>query len=167
MSRSAILEIHKDELKFSAGHFMLFSDKKRESMHGHDYQVHAIFHTTILDNGMSFDVRDYKTKLQALCQKLDYRFILPSKSKFLRLEHNNDQCIAHYGQETLTFYQKDISVLPICNVTLEELSYWFLEQLLLNKEELTSNGIQGITIKVYNGRGDSGGSSFGTTLLQP
>lgn len=160
MSRLAIVELHKEELKFSAGHFMLYSPTERESMHGHDYQVHAAFHTRIENNGMAFDCRVYKQKIIALCQMLDYRFILPSQSTYLRLEETPLQWIVHLGTEAIAFFKKDAIVLPICNVTLEELSFWFLQKLTQDQAELKKYGIENITIKVFNGRGESGATSI-------
>lgn len=161
MSRIAVVELHKEEMKFSAGHFMILSSTLRESTHGHDYQVSAAFHTIIKSNGMSFDCRDYKQRILQLCKSLDYRFMLPSQSDFLRLEDAGDKWITHFDKETLSFLKKDSVVLPICNITLEELSYWFLQQLTKNEPELKEHLIIGITIKVFNGRGESGASSWG------
>ncbi len=163
MSRLAIIELHKEELKFSAGHFMLFSATEREKMHGHDYMISAAFHTLIKSNGMAFDCREYKQKLAKFCQLLDYQFILPGQSDFMRLEDTGDRWIAYFGQETFSFLKKDVVVLPISNVTLEELSYWLLQQLTQNEQELKKHCIQGIALKVFNGRGESGAANWGKT----
>lgn len=160
MSRLATVEVHKEELKFSAGHFMLFSATARETMHGHDYSVSAAFDCVVGSNGMSFDCRYYKDKLLNICKKLDYRFILPAHSEFLTVEETNEQWITRMGAETITFLKKDALVLPIVNVTLEELSNWFLEQLVLDETELKSHKIHGITVKIFNGRGESGATSW-------
>ena len=160
MSRIATIEIHKEELKFSAGHFMVFSATQRENMHGHDYQVNAAFECTVGNNGMSFDVRLYKQRLVKLCQQLDYRFILPTQSEHLRIEENGEQWIAHFGTETLPFLKKDAVVLPITNATLEDLSNWFLQQLLVNTSELSEHNIHAITVRVFNGRGESGATRW-------
>jgi len=158
--RSAIIELHKEELKFSAGHFMLLSAKERETMHGHDYQIHVTFHTLIQQNGMAFDCRLYKQQLQHICETLDYRFILPSQSDYLKIEEKGDQWLVHFGSETIPFLKKDAILLPICNVTLEELSHWFLQQLTQKETELAKNGIEKIILKVFNGRGESGATSW-------
>ncbi len=162
MSRLAIVKLHKEELKFSAGHFMLFSGTKRESLHGHDYQISVSFHTVIKNNGMSFDCREYKRRVLDICESLDYRFILPGESDYLRLEDAGDQWIAHLELESLPFFKKDAVVLPICNVTLEELSNWILQQLRKNPAELAEHHIQGMVVSVYNGRGESGAACWGT-----
>ncbi len=165
MSRLAIVELHKEELKFSAGHFMIFSAMHRETMHGHDYQVSAAFHTLIQSNGMSFDVRSYKHKISQLCQALDFRFMLPSLSEHLRLEDAGDKWLVHFAKETISLLKKDTVVLPVCNITLEELSNWFLQQLIQNTAELKEHLIQGIVVKVFNGRGESGATLWGKTAL--
>jgi len=162
VSRLATVELHKEELKFSAGHFMIFSATHRENMHGHDYQVNVAFDCTVGSNGMSFDCRDYKKRLQKLCQQLDYRFLLPSQSEFLRLEETENSWIAHVCNEILPFLKKDAVVLPICNATLEELSNWFLQQLIADTTALATHNIHGITVRVFNGRGESGASYWKT-----
>ena len=160
MPRFATIELHKEELKFSAGHFMLYSATHRENMHGHDYQVNVAFDCTVENNGMSFDCRHYKQRLLKLCQQLDYHFILPSQSEYLRLEETHDQWIAHFGTESLSFLKKDAVVLPISNATLEDLSYWFLQQLIVNTAELSEHKIHAITVRVFNGRGESGATGW-------
>jgi 6-pyruvoyltetrahydropterin/6-carboxytetrahydropterin synthase len=127
-------------------------------MHGHDYQVSVAFECMVGSNGMSFDCRFYKQRLLDLCKTLDYRFVLPSKSEILNLEEQTEKWIAHVGSESLSFYKKDVIVLPITNVTLEELSFWFLQQLLQNPSELREHTIRAITVKIFNGRGESGAS---------
>jgi 6-pyruvoyltetrahydropterin/6-carboxytetrahydropterin synthase len=161
VSRLAIVELHKEELKFSAGHFMVFSASQRESIHGHDYQIGVALYAEIANNGMSFDMRAYKQKLLDLCRSLDYHFLLPSQSEFLRLEDAGDKWLAHVNGDTLPFLKKDAKVLPVCNITLEEVSNWFLQQLLSNADGLKQDKIRGIIVKAFNGRGESGGSSWG------
>jgi 6-pyruvoyltetrahydropterin/6-carboxytetrahydropterin synthase len=160
VSRLATVELHKEELKFSAGHFMVYSATERENMHGHDYQVNVAFDCTVGDNGMSFDCRHYKEPLLKLCRQLDYHFIVPSKSRFLRVEDAGDKWIVHFHTESLPFLKKDVMVLPITNATLEDLSNWFLQQLTANTAELSEHKIHAITVRVFNGRGESGATRW-------
>lgn len=161
MGRFAIIELHKEELKFSAGHFMLLSATQRESMHGHDYQIQVAFNTFVERNGMAFDCRLYKQRLLTVCQLLDYRFILPAQSEFMQIRDENDRWAIEFNQQTISFLKQDAVVLPVSNVTLEELSHWFLEQLISNQEELKEHCIHGIMIKVFNGRGESSAARWG------
>lgn len=68
--------------------------------------------------------------------------------------------LAHFGQEKIPFLKRDVVILPLCNITIEELSYWFLSELIHDKNELEQYRIQTITIRVFNGPGQSGGSKW-------
>jgi 6-pyruvoyltetrahydropterin/6-carboxytetrahydropterin synthase len=172
VSRLNIVALHSDELKFSSGHFMIISPDRRETAHGHDYQLSVAIHTLITHNGLSFDCRNFKQKLIKICRSLDYRFLLPTQSEYLSLEETQDSILAHFNDETLTFLKKDSVLLPINNVTLEELSYWFLQQITQDAESLKADQIIGLKVKILNGRGESGTSLWGnlselTTTAMP
>lgn len=160
MTRSGVVTLHKEALNFSAGHFTIFSATEREDLHGHNYYVDAAFHVLLNDNGLAFDYRVYKKKLLALCDKLDRRFLLPSQSRFLTLEDQGEMWIALFNNEKIPFLKRDVVILPLCNITIEELSHWFLQQLIQDKEELEKHSIQKITVSVFNGPGQSGGANW-------
>lgn len=162
--RVASLEIHKEEFSFSAGHFTIFSATEREQMHGHNYYVSIKFKKIIHENGLSFDYRHYKKKILALCDQLDRHFLLPSKSPYMPLEDNGEYWAAHYNHKKLQFLKEDVIVLPLTNITIEELSHWFLEQLLENQDDIKRHGIQQITINVFNGPGQSGGATWDAAI---
>ncbi len=151
--KSSIVEIHKEELGFCAGHFTIFSATDREDLHGHNYYVHVAFHVLINENGLAFDYRLFKKKLRALCERLNRHFLLPSQSPYLKLEDAGDMWFAHFNQERIPFLKRDVVILPIHNVTIEELSHWFLSELTKHPEELKKDSIQSMTVKVSNGPG--------------
>jgi 6-pyruvoyltetrahydropterin/6-carboxytetrahydropterin synthase len=160
VTRSAIVELHKDEFNFSAGHFTIFSATDREDLHGHNYYVSTAISVILNDNGLAFDYRIYKKKILALCDKLDRRFLLPAQSKYLRLEDTGDMWFAHFNQEKIPFLKRDVVILPVTNVTIEELSHWFLNQLTQDENELKQHGIQKIKLSVFNGPGQSGSAKW-------
>lgn len=159
--RVASLEIHKDEFSFSAGHFTIFSATEREQLHGHNYHVSVAFKKVIQNNGLSFDYRIYKQMIHALCARLDRHFLLPGESQYLRIEEEADYCLAYFNNKKIPFLKEDVVILPLSNITIEELSYWFLQNILEHKAQIESHGIRGIMVKVYNGPGQSGGAGWG------
>lgn len=163
MVRVASLEIHKEEFSFSAGHFTIFSATEREQLHGHNYYVSVAFDLQIAHNGLSFDYRHYKRKISALCERLDRHFLLPSKSPYLQLEETDDYWFAHFNQKKIPFLKEDVIIVPITNITIEELAHWFLAHLINDPQELTAHAISRITVKVYNGPGQSGGAHWTAT----
>ncbi len=161
MRTTAVIELHRNALKFSAGHLMMLSDRVRESLHGHDYQLNVALHTIVGAHGLALDLRHYRDKLLALCATLDYHFILPGQSPWLKLEEQSAHWIVHFNQQHFSFLKTDAVVLPICNVTLEELSGWFLAQLTVAPAALAEQGILGIQVKVFNGRDESASVRWG------
>jgi len=167
VSRFAHLEIHKEELSFSAGHFTIFSATEREHLHGHNYNVHVVFHIKIETNGLSFDYRFYKKKIAALCEQLDRRFLLPNQSPYLRIDSDKDYVIAHFNQQKIPFPKEDVIILPLINITIEELSRWFLEKLTEDQATLLRHNVHGMIVNVYNGSGQSGGIMWGNNVNYP
>lgn len=160
MTRLASLEIHKEEFSFSAGHFTIFSATEREQLHGHNYYVSVSFNFKIDANGLSFDYRIYKKKILALCEQLDRHFLLPTQSPFLKLEEDGDYLLAHFNHKKLPFLREDVITLPLTNITIEELSHWFLQKILGDSDEIKQHNIHGITVKVFNGPGQSAGATW-------
>lgn len=158
--RAASLAIHQSEFSFSAGHFTIFSATERETLHGHNYNVSVRFHVMIGDNGLSFDYRHYKRKIKQWCANLDRRFLLPGKSPFLTLHEEDDYCVATFNHKKIPFLLDDVIILPISNITIEELAHWFLTQLLIEHETLQAHAIHGIEIDVFNGPGQSGRATW-------
>ncbi len=129
-------------------------------MHGHNYYVSLAFDFMIEENGMSFDYRYYKKKMLGLCNQLDRHFLLPTQSPYLKLEDGGDYWIGHYDNKKLPFLKEDIVLLPVTNITIEELSHWLLGKLLEDQTELAKHHIHRITVNVYNGPDQSGGATW-------
>lgn len=164
MTRLATLQMHREALHFSAGHFTILSPTERENLHGHNYSISASFQVLLHEDGMNFDYRYYKNKLTQLTEQIDRRFLLPGKSKYLRIEDQGELLIAHFLDEKIPFLKRDIVILPISNITIEELSDWFLQGLIEDQNELRQHQIQSITIQVYNGPAYSGAAHWNRDL---
>jgi len=160
MSRLSTIELHKEDMKFCAGHFTVFSSTVRENLHGHNYNVFGSFTTTIDDEGLSFDYRFYKAKIYDLCDELDETVLLPGLCKYLTFSEVGDYYHVKFDQEVIIFLKRDVTILPITNVTVEELSQWFLNRLTSDTNELHANRLSRIQVKVYSRPGQSGSSTW-------
>ncbi len=160
VTRSATIELFKESLKFSAGHFTVFSSTDRENIHGHDYRVHVSLTTLIEDEGLSFDYRFYEKKIDLLCHMLDKAVLVAGLCKYLKVSDEGDYYCIQFNTEKIMLLKRDTKVLPISNVTVEELSNWFLQQLLFDQEQLDSHRIQKIKIKILTGLGRSGSTTW-------
>ncbi len=160
MMRRSLIELAHANMQFSAGHFVIFSPTVRENIHGHTYTVSAALLTEIGDTGLSFDLTDYQARLAGICAQLDLIVLIPGMCKHLKITHDDDYTTIHFSSEKIVFLKRDIKILPLSNITLEELSFWIAQQLLLGGSLLCEDGIKEITIKVSSGADRSGSSTL-------
>jgi len=158
--RMTIIEIQKEAMKFSSAHFTIFSPTVREPLHGHNYYVYMGLHTEVLDNGLSYDYRTYKKTAYELCRELNQRVLVPLHSKYLEIREDDTHVHLRFNEDTMSLMKKDVKFLPICNITVEELSTWFLQKLTADPAALKRDHIKAIDVKVFTGPGQSGSSHW-------
>ncbi len=146
------IDISKEYLNFSAGHFTIFSATERENLHGHNFQVRAAVTAEIGDDGLTFDYVILKRVLRQLCDQLDERLLLPERSPHLRIEREEDSVVVLFADERLQFLPRDVLLLPIRNVTIEELAALLLGR-LRDQPELARHAIHAIELGVSSGLG--------------
>ena len=147
------LHIEKEAHKFSSAHYTIFSATERERLHGHNYFVSARIVAKMGNNGFSADYNVYKRRLKALCDKYDEYMLLPEFSPFQTLEVVEDEIHATFAGKVMKFRADETWVLPIANVTVEELSHLLLNELLTaeNDPDLVE-----VELMVSSGSGQAG-----------
>lgn len=160
MNRLTTIELHKENMKFSAGHFTIWNETQREPMHGHNYNVWAALTTIVNHNGLTFDYRYYKRLILQVCKELNQTFLLPTESPYLTIEEHDDFYHAIFNDKPIPFLKTDVTLLPLKNITVEELSQWFIKKLTIENPEIDNHSLQDILIKVYSGPGQSGSASW-------
>lgn len=155
------LALSKEAMKFSAAHFTLFGPGSRERLHGHDYFVSATLRARVGDDGLCFDYAILKRELMALCDDVDEYVLLPGESPLLRVERDGAQLVAVFGEERIPFLASDVRVLPLANITLEELARWFLGRLLQAcGDRFDAWGLQQLELFVEAGPGQRAGMAW-------
>jgi 6-pyruvoyltetrahydropterin/6-carboxytetrahydropterin synthase len=152
--RIAAIELEKEEMKFSAGHFTIFSATERENLHGHNFTVAVTLHAPVGDDGLIGDYRAMKERLFALCKSLNETTLLPTQSPYLNLVTDGRQVTVRFGSETLVFLKRDVTLLPIANVSVEELSR-HLGQTLISSGAFSDECVE-LQVKVASGPGQYG-----------
>jgi 6-pyruvoyltetrahydropterin/6-carboxytetrahydropterin synthase len=153
MEQLTTLYIDKESHKFSAAHYTIFSATERERLHGHNYSVSARFVAPMGDNGFSADYNVYKNRLAVLCDSLDEYMLLAADSLHQSIRDAGDSyCVTYDGREML-FLKSDTLVLPIRNVTVEELSHYLLQRLL---EDSADDDLREVELCVASGPGQKG-----------
>ncbi len=157
------VELQKESMKFSAGHTTIFSATEREPLHGHMYQVYLGLTTRIeVDLGMMFDYRYYKQKIHTLCQSLNQTFLMPQFSPYLDYAEDESYLYFTFNHKQFSFLREDVTMLPVVNITVEELSRWFVNELVADKGELLRHNIEAIIVKVFSAPGQSASHTWST-----
>lgn len=127
--RLSTISVSKEALKFSAAHFTIFSATERERLHGHNFRVSAELTLGVSDNGMGLSYRRLKNVIASLCHELDEFTLLPNRSPYLSISEDETCYIATFGAEKMPFLKSDTRLLPVKNITVEELSNYLLRRL--------------------------------------
>jgi 6-pyruvoyltetrahydropterin/6-carboxytetrahydropterin synthase len=150
------IEISKEDLKFSAAHFTIFSATERERLHGHNFKVSLLLTADVGDNGMCFSYVEIKTRLRKLCAGLDEYTLLPANSPYMSVSERGEHYCAEFNGENLQFLKSDTLLLPVRNATVEEFARYLLEVLLSDARFIEGNEIRVLEMKVSSGPGQSG-----------
>jgi 6-pyruvoyltetrahydropterin/6-carboxytetrahydropterin synthase len=149
------IELQKESMKFSAGHTTIFSATEREPLHGHSYTVYLALTTWVEDNGMTFDYRYYKERIHNLCRLLNQTVLMPQYSPFITFSEDDDYYYFMFNKRKMPFLKDDVTLLPLSNITVEELSRWFVNELIKEKDQLITHRIEKIVVKVFSAPGQS------------
>lgn len=155
------LNLSKESFKFSGAHFTIFSESQAERLHGHNYYVEVKMRSSKseLSHGMVVDLNTPKKMIKEICEKLDEKVLLPKESPYLKIESHESNFNITFSQKTYSFPQEDCALLPIENITIEELAFYVSTCL---RESLTSLGFESYEVQVTETRGQS--ASFERSL---
>ena len=124
------IEISKEYLHFAAAHFTIFNANEREDLHGHNWHVTLDAGADIAADGITFDYNILKEALKALCDELDEQVLIAENSPHLTIERDDEYTYVLFAGERIPFLPRDLTLLPIRNITVEELSHYLLDRLL-------------------------------------
>lgn len=156
MSSLTTIEVNKEDMKFSAAHFTIFSAQERERVHGHNFRVSMSITSPANRNGLAFSYKLLKDKMRALCDELDEYTLLPAQSPYMTIEENGLLYNAHFNGETLIFLKSDCKLLPIPNTTVEAFAAYLLDRFLQDDDFVSRYEIAQVEMKVSSGPGQWG-----------
>ena len=150
--QNTTIEISKEYLHFAAAHFTLFSPTERENLHGHNFQVTLDADAPMQDNGLTFDYNILKKAVKQLCDDLDEQVLMPTRSPYLEIDEQADYTYVVFNDERIPFLQRDLTLLPIRNITVEELAQYLLAQ-LLERDDIKALDIDNMLLRCASGEG--------------
>lgn len=127
-----VIHLSKESFKFSCSHFTVLSGKEAEHLHGHNYQMRVALKISELDPklGFAFDFNEVKPVIKTLCDEVDEKILLPQNSPYVSISKDKSQIEVSFQNRNYSFPAEDTVILPIANVTSEELARWVCKQLI-------------------------------------
>ena len=147
MKKTWSIQIHKDYLKFSAAHFLIFPDGSAERLHGHNYKVYVDVETELDQHGLVINFKEIKPIIREVVDELDEYVLIPAKHPVLTCEARDDgNYDIRYGTRRYQIPIDEVRLLPISNSSAENLAGYvadtFLERLRVRLPEVSPLRVQ-------------------------
>jgi len=122
MSRTFSIEVAKDYFNFASAHFLIFADGQREPLHGHNYQVSVKLEGELDRAGVVLDFIAFKPMIKGICDSLDHRTMIQSKSPNLDVRRHAKEFEIRYKAQRIILPKRDVILLPLANTSTELLA---------------------------------------------
>jgi 6-pyruvoyltetrahydropterin/6-carboxytetrahydropterin synthase len=125
------VDVEKEQLIFSAAHFITFGDNICERLHGHNYRVRCRVEGELNEHGYVVDFIALRDALQRVTKELDHRVLLPMQHPHIRVGEGDSprEVLATFAERRWVFPVEDCVLLPLSNTTAELLARYIFEQL--------------------------------------
>lgn len=134
MSETYRVRVEKDQLVFSAGHFITFNGDVCERLHGHNYRVGAEMIGPLDENQYVVDFIFVRDTLKAIVDELDHRMLLPMRHPLIRVSADDHEALVTFRERRWIFPLGDCALLPVSNTTSELLARYIGQKLLTAME---------------------------------
>jgi 6-pyruvoyltetrahydropterin/6-carboxytetrahydropterin synthase len=137
-------------IKFVAGHF-LPSIEKCSRLHGHNYAMGITIEGEPDSNGIILDFIELKKAAHRITDRIDHRMLLPADGTSMKIRKLGREYTVRFNGRRYVIPASDVVMLPLINVSAEELSRYFA--LELKKSGIFGKNIHSFTVTVSEGRG--------------
>ncbi len=150
------VDLQKEQLTFSAAHFITFAGNICERLHGHNYRVNCKVVGELDENGYVVDFIALRDSLEKIIKSLDHHVLLPTKHETIKVRHEANEVIATFESKRWVFPKDDCVLLPIANTTAELLAKYIAQRLIDESNPRWPASIQKIVVSVDENQGQWG-----------
>ncbi|MFX0091313.1 MAG: 6-pyruvoyl tetrahydropterin synthase family protein [Candidatus Hodarchaeota archaeon] len=118
--------IGKKRYNFSAAHFVV-GENYVETIHGHNFPVEVELYGELDDKAMVIDFLKFEPVIENAIEEWDHKILLPGQTLDLIPEKENIKW--SYRGKKYSLPKNDVVILPVSNVTVEELARLFNKKL--------------------------------------
>jgi 6-pyruvoyltetrahydropterin/6-carboxytetrahydropterin synthase len=156
MSEQYCVKIEKDELVFSAGHFITFDGGNCERLHGHNYRVRVEAHGPLDENQYVIDFIALRDTLREIISELDHHMLLPTQHPMIKVVSDDREVTVTFEDRRWVFPLCDCVLLPIANTTTELLARHIGKRLIDDLRARTGTCPQRVRVEVDENYGQWG-----------
>ena len=138
---------------FAASHALRNYEGACQRLHGHNYSVAARICAPMGPEGFSADYNVYKRRLKKLCDAHDEYMLLAEHSPHHTIDAIDGEYHVVFNGKTLRFPIDETLLLPVVNVTVEELAHYILGLLI---EDSGDEDLREVEVFVSSGSGQAG-----------
>ena len=124
------VDLLKEQLTFSAAHFITFGDNVCERLHGHNYGVRCEVVGDLEENGYVVDFIALRDAIAKVVGRLDHHVLLATEHKTIKVESSDAEVTATFENKRWIFPAEDCVLLPIANTAAELLAKYIAGQLI-------------------------------------
>lgn len=150
-----LIQVEKDYIGFSSGHFITYDGHQCETLHGHNYRARISLEGPLDENFYVVDFVRIKRMMKMICDELDHRVLLPLNNPLIELEQQAESIAVCYKHRRFLFPREDVVLLPIPNTTAEMLATHICGRALEELQNLGVGHLSWIEIEVEESPGQS------------
>jgi 6-pyruvoyltetrahydropterin/6-carboxytetrahydropterin synthase len=118
------VRIAKDDLVFSAAHFITLEGGVCEPLHGHNYRVAVEIGGPLNDSQYVVDFLVAHKAIKAIIEELDHRVLLPTEHPTIQVMAGLQEVEVHFADRRWIFPRSDCRLLPLAGTTAELLAQY-------------------------------------------
>jgi 6-pyruvoyltetrahydropterin/6-carboxytetrahydropterin synthase len=153
MSEHFWVRLCKENLTFSAAHFITFAGNVCERLHGHNYGVAAYVYGPLDENQYVVDFIALRDSLQEIVRELDHHVLLPTQHRTIQVREAVREVEVRFEDRRWVFPREDCVLLPMANTTAELLARYIARKLRDFLEAQTGRPPEKVRVEVDENKG--------------
>ncbi|MEZ6137811.1 MAG: 6-pyruvoyl tetrahydropterin synthase family protein [Pirellulaceae bacterium] len=148
--------LQKEQLVFSAAHFITFAGDICECLHGHNYGVKAEVAGPLDENQYVVDFIAFRDALAEIVKRLDHHVLLATEHPLITVEAGDREVITRFRDKRWVFPREDCMLLPIGNTTAEKIAWWIAMELRAELKPRIGDSVKTLEVSVDENHGQWG-----------
>ena len=148
--------LQKEQLVFSAAHFITFAGDICECLHGHNYAVKAEVSGPLDENQYVVDFIAFRDTLAKIVLQLDHHVLLATEHPLIRVAAGDREVVTTFAEKRWVFPREDCMLLPIANTTAERIAWWIAGELRTALKPKVGDAIETLEVAVDENHGQWG-----------